>query len=150
MKLASGGLSVALPPGWEVRVRHQPPSGRDQTRNLLLHAATVPLPAERGDFGSGVWERLGPDDVFVALLEYDAEDVDAELFSARGLPAVRPSDFSPNAMQRQVAGRSGAQWFFSVAGRPFCLYAVLGSHGRRAAGAVTVTRLLDAMDVEAR
>jgi hypothetical protein len=28
--------------------------------NLLLHAATVPLPAERGDFGSGVVETLGP------------------------------------------------------------------------------------------
>ncbi len=148
--LASGGLSVRLPPGWEVRVRQQPPSGRDGSRNLLLHAATVPLPAERGDFGSGVGELLGPDDAFVALLEYDSEDVDSALFEARGLPVVRPGDFSPSAMQQQLPGRSGAQWFFTVAYRPFCLYAVLGSHSRRAAGAATVTALVRAMDVEAR
>lgn len=150
MRLGAEGLSVVLPPGWEVRLRTQAPSGRDRSRNLLLHAATIPLPSDRGDFGSGVWELLGPDDVFVALLEYDAEDAEAVLFAAEGLPVVRPSDFSPAAMQQQVAGCSGAQWFFSVRGRPFCLYAVLGSHARRAAGAPAVTRLLAAMHVESR
>ncbi|MCW2777426.1 MAG: hypothetical protein JWN17_1151 [Frankiales bacterium] len=150
MRLSSGGLDVGLPPGFEVRVKAQPPSGLDGSRNLLLHAATVPLPAERGDFGSGVWELLGPDDVFVSLLEYDAEDAGTVLFEAQGLPVVRPGDFSPAAMQRQLAGRSGAQWFFTVSGRPFCLYAVLGSHARRAAGAATVSRLLRSMHVEAR
>lgn len=150
MKLASGGLTVDLPPGWEVRLRAQPPSGQDRSRNLLLHAATVPLPADRGDFGSGVWERLGPDDVFLSLLEYDAEDAGTELFAAQGLPVVRPADFSPRAMQRQIAGCSGAQWFFTLHGRPFCLYAVLGSHARRAAGAATVARLLAQLAVEAR
>ncbi len=150
MKLASAGLTIELPPGWEVRLKAQAPSGHDRTRNLLLHAATVPLPLERGDFGSGVWELLGPDDVFVSLLEYDAEDAGTALFAAVGLPAVRPGDFSPNAMQRQIPGRSGAQWFFTLHGRPFCLYAVLGSHARRAAGAATVTRLLAQLAVEAR
>ena len=150
MRLASGGLTVDLPPGWEVRLRAQPPSGADRSRNLLLHAATVALPAERGDFGSGVWERLGPDDVFLSLLEYDTEDAATALFAAQGLPAVRPGDFSPRAMQRQVAGCSGAQWFFTLEGRPFCLYAVLGSHARRSAGAATVTRLLAQLAVEAR
>ena len=150
MTLSTDGLTLVLPSGWEVRLRRQAPSGQDATRNLLLHAATVPLPAERGDFGSGVWELLGPDDVFVSLLEYDAEDAGTALFAAQGWPVVRPADFSPAAMQRQVPGRSGAQWFFSVADRPFCLYAVLGSHARRAAGAATVTRLLAQLAVEAR
>jgi hypothetical protein len=150
VRVAGEGVVVALPPGWEVRLRTQAPSGLDRTRNLVLHAATVPLPAERGDFGSGVWERLGPDDVFVALLEYDTEDADAVLFSARDLPAVRPGDFSPAAMQQQVAGCSGAQWFFTQSGRAFCLYAVLGSHARRAAGAARVAELLSAVDLEPR
>ncbi len=150
MNLTAAGLALDLPAGWEVRLRTQPPSGRDRSRNLLLHAATVPLPSDRGDFGSGVWELLGPGDAFVALLEYDAEDADAVLFAARGLPAVRPSDFSPAAMQRQVAGCTGAQWFFRVSGRPFCLYAVLGSHARRAAGAALVARLVTAMEVAPR
>lgn len=150
MRLAAGGLDLDLPPGFEARLRAQPPSGQDRSRNLLLHAATVPLPAERGDFGSGVWQLLGPDDVFVSLLEYDREDAGAELFAAQGLPVVRPGDFSPAAMQQQVAGCSGAQWFFTAAGRPFCLYAVLGSHARRVAGAATVRRLLSQLSVEAR
>ena len=34
MKVASGGLTVDLPPGWEVRLRAQPPSGADRSRNL--------------------------------------------------------------------------------------------------------------------
>jgi hypothetical protein len=150
MRLTGAGLAVELPPGWEVRVRAQQASGRAATRNALLHAATVPLPADRGDFGSGVWELLGPDDAFIALLEYDEEDADAVLFAARGLPVVRPSDFSPAAMQRTVGSCSGGQWFFRHRGRPFCLYAVLGSHSRRAAGAARVTALLRSIAVEAR
>ena len=150
MRMSAAGVAVDLPPGWEVRARTQPPSGRDATRNLLLHAATVALPADRGDFGSGVWELLGADDVFLALLEYDAEDVDATLFEARGLPVVRPADFSPAAMQRQVRGCSGAQFFFRLAGRPFCLYVVLGGHGRRAAGAARATALLSRLEVDPR
>ena len=31
------------------------------------HVATVPLPAGRGDFGSGVVETLGPDDVGIRI-----------------------------------------------------------------------------------
>jgi hypothetical protein len=31
-----------------------------------------------------------------------------------------------------VPGQSGAQWFFTEAGRPFSLYVVMGSHARRA------------------
>ncbi|MCW2667990.1 MAG: hypothetical protein JWN57_2952 [Frankiales bacterium] len=150
MRLTGAGLAVDLPPGWEVRVRGQQASGRAATRNALLHAATVPLPADRGDFGSGVWELLGPDDAFVALLEYDEEDADAVLFAAAGLPAVRPSDFSPAAMQRTVGACSGGQWFFRLHGRAFCLYAVLGSHSRRAAGAARVAALLRTVAVEAR
>ena len=138
MRLTHGGVTVLLPDGWEARARLQPGT----SRNLLLHAATVPLPAERGDFGSGVVETLGPDDVFVALFEYDPADARQPLFAAQGLPAVRPADFSPAVLQRTGRGHSGAQWFFSSAGRAFCLHVVLGSHSRRAAGAARVAALL--------
>ena len=35
--------------------------------------------------------------------------------------------FSPQTMQRAIAGMAGAQHFFQEAGRPFCLYVVVGS-----------------------
>ncbi len=142
MRLEHAGVAVELPPGWEARARTQPPSAAGGRGNLLLHAATVPLPAARGDFGSGVVELLGPDDVFVSLFEYDAQDAGAALFGSSGLPVPRPSDFSPAVLQRTQLGHSGAQWFFAAEGRPFCLHAVLGSHSRRAPGATKVAALL--------
>lgn len=142
MRLEHDGVAVDLPPGWEARARTQPPSEPGVRGNLLLHAATVPLPASRGDFGSGVVELLGPDDVFVALFEYDGRDAGKALFAATGLPVPRPSDFSPAVLQRTQLGHSGAQFFFAVEGRPFCLHAVLGSHSRRAPGAAKVAALL--------
>lgn len=143
MRLAVPGLTMELPPGWEARAKTQPPSRRGRRGNLLLHAATVPLPAARGDFGSGVVDLLRADDLFVSLFEYDPEDARTALFAARGLPAVRPADFSTGVMQRTLKGQSGAQWFFSASGRAFTLHAVLGSHGRRAPGAVRLQALLN-------
>jgi hypothetical protein len=147
MNLEHGGVRLALPDGWEARARLQPAGRPGYRGNLLLHAATIPLPAERGDFGSGVVEHLGPDDVFVSLFEYDRDDAGKALFAARGLPVLRPSHFSTAHLQRTQLGRSGGQWFFQVAGRPFCLFVVLGSHSRRVAGAARATGLLHRMSV---
>ena len=142
MNLDHGGLRLALPTGWEARARLQPSNVPGRRGNLLLHAATIPLPADRGDFGSGVVEHLGPDDVFLSLFEYDAADARRALFASRGLPVLRPGDFSTAHLQRTQLGRSGGQWFFQAAGRPFCLFVVLGSHSRRVAGAARATALL--------
>ncbi len=142
MRLEHAGVSVDLPAGWEARARTQPPSAPGARGNLLLHAATVPLPAQRGDFGSGVVELLEPDDVFLSLFEYDGGDAARALFAAQGLPVPRPSDFSTAVLQRTQLGHSGAQFFFTAAGRPFCLHVVLGSHSRRAPGAAKVAQLL--------
>ena len=149
MRLSSRGLDLDVPPGWETRVRSQEVSRAGRPGNAVLHACTRPLPPDRGDFGSGVVELLGADDVFVTLFEYDREEAGSELFSQRGLPVVRPSEFNPNGTQRPLPGQSGGQWFFTVAGRPFCLFVVLGSHGRRAAGAARATPLLSQLRVEA-
>ena len=148
MRLQTRGMALDLPPGWEARARQQARTRAGRPGNLLLHAATRPMPADRGDFGSGAVEHLGPDDVFVSLFEYDAEDADGTLFEARGLPRVRPSDFSPSAMQRVLPGQSGGQWFFTHHGRPFCLFVVLGSHARRAALVHKANAVLDTLDVE--
>ena len=148
--LTHGGIAVDLPAGWEARARTQPPSEPGATGNVLLHAATVPLPAARGDFGSGVVETLGPDDVFVSLFEYDQGDATRVLFAEKGLPVPRPSDFSRAVLQRTQLDHSGAQFFFATAGRPFCLHVVLGSHSRRSAGATVVGRLLQRTTIGAK
>ncbi|MDQ1726143.1 MAG: hypothetical protein QOK14_188 [Frankiaceae bacterium] len=145
--LSSAGISVALRPGWDVRIKHQEPSVPGSRRNALLHAATVPLPTDRGDYGSGVVDHLGPDDAFVALFEYDPEAAAEPLFEAVGLPVPSAAEFSPTAMQRPAGGRSGGQWFFHTAGRAFCVHIVLGSHARRVVSARRVAALLRGISI---
>lgn len=141
------GLHLAAPAGWEVRLRRQTETHGRQ--NVVVHAATVPLVPGRGDFGSGVVTTLGVDDLFVCLLEYDLAAAATALFAVQGIPRPAPIEFSPNAMQRTLPGQSGGQWFFTVAGRPWCLHVVLGSHARRVPGAVRVNALLDGLTIGA-
>ena len=135
-RLRDGGLSVALPRGWDGQIRRRgdrdrAAAERGDEDGVVLHAANFALPAVRGDFGSGAVERMGAPHVLVCLLEYGADDADSELFRHRGVPRLDPSQFSPSAMQRTIAGMGGAQVFFSAADRAFCLYVVVGSYRAR-------------------
>jgi len=47
-----------------------------------------------------------------------------------------------------LSGQSGTQWFFTEAGRPFTLYAVLGSHARRSVLVPRVNQLLAGLSVD--
>lgn len=135
------GLDLTLPPGWQAAAR------KNENGHLVLHAATVPLPRSRGDFGSDVAQLLGPDDVLCSLFEYGRESTREVLFSTHGLPVVRPADFQLGALQRSRPGQSGAQYFFQDAGRAFCLFTILGSHGRRVPGALRANALVRGMRV---
>jgi uncharacterized surface protein with fasciclin (FAS1) repeats len=155
------GVTVDLPPGFEGRTigRSQPPAAAAQRAPAaaasqpektlsIVHAATVPLPPEVGDFGSNVVEVLGPDDVFVAVFEYDSAVAGTALFSQQGIP--RPLDFdafSPTVLQRSIKGQAGAQRFFTEGGRAFCVYAVLGSDARRSALIDKVNGLLATLQI---
>jgi len=109
----------------------------------VLQAATVPLPAERGDFGSGVVELLGPQDVFVSLVQYGDMEVGTRLFKDGARPRQLTADqFRTNQLQRWQPGQAGLQVFFTDAGRAFCLYVVLGSFGERVRLVGEVNRLL--------
>jgi hypothetical protein len=130
--LAAYGLNVELPGGWEGRVRRSTPEPGAVTY-AVLHAASFGLPVERGDYGGGAVELMGPEDVFVCLFEHDPAAAGAALFARQGTPTQLPPDaFSPVALQRVLPGQCGVQRFFSASGRAFCLYVVLGSYGRRA------------------
>ena len=41
-----------------------------ETTHAVVHAATFPLPRERGDYGDGAVQRMSDTDVFVALVEF--------------------------------------------------------------------------------
>lgn len=134
MKVAAHGMAVESPTGWEVRIGRRTAAGTAPGADPrpILHAATVALPEDRGDFGGGVTGLLGQQDLFVTLFEYEPAATGTALFAVKGRPSPTAEDFRPAGLQRTIPGQSGRQWFFSEAGRAFCLYVVLGSHSRRA------------------
>ena len=170
--LTGHGFSVQLPAAWEGRVyrRSTPvavfspqnrasiaagepsPAGRgwlgEQT-NAVLHLANFPLPADRGDYGSGAVEAMTARNTFVALLEFGQECLGTALYSSIGLPRVEPRRFDPNGLQRRIPGQSGCQFFFTEASRPMCLYVVLGSHRDVDLLSAQVNRVLDRIKVDA-
>ncbi len=142
--LAAHGVEVDLPSGWDGRIarRHTAPveartaaaaaGGTATPPPAIAQVATFSLPREVGDFGSGAVELMRRDDLFVSLVEFDRDSLGTALFARTGLPTrLRPNDFDPQALQRTLSGQAGTQAFFTAAGRPFCLYVVLGSYLRR-------------------
>ncbi len=62
------------------------PAAPQETTNAVLHASTIPLPLDLGDFASGAVDKLGNDDVLVVLFEYDPSSAGTELFKTAGIP----------------------------------------------------------------
>jgi hypothetical protein len=124
------GIASELPDGFDAKIFVRAvPVG---TAYAVAQFATFPLPDDVGDFGSGAVNLMGPNDVFVTLFEYGPESLGTQLFARQGRPSTfSTDDFSPTVLRRGLPGQSGTQWFFTEAGRPFTLYAVLGSHLRR-------------------
>ncbi len=128
--LRSHGLTLVVPAGWEARIRKSGEIADGGTRYPVIHAATVPLPTMRGDYGSNVVESLGSGDVFISVIEFGSEAIDSPLFeSLDSFPAgLSPDEFHPRQLQRVIPGQAGMQRFFTVAGRAFCIYVVVGSY----------------------
>lgn len=162
MNVDQFGIRASAPTGWAMAVQRRAPidlraSAAPNARALavqdvtypVLHVSSRALVPDVGDFGSGQWEVLGPEDVFIALIEYGDDVADVGLFETQGVPRLAPSQFAPNRMPRFIPGRSACQRFFSVGGRAFCLFAVIGDQARRMASvprAETVVRTLAITD----
>src|SRR5262245_46423562 len=108
------GVRVDLPAGWEGKLYRRsdtpaPPGLQavaGEVEPLILHAANFALPADAGDFGSGIVETMGRGDVLVVLLEYEASAAGRGLFATGGLPfSLTAEEFNPNALQRTLAGQ---------------------------------------------
>lgn len=127
-RISGHGLSVDIPRGWDGAI-----SRRSHVSALpVLHASSMPLPPDRGDSGGVVVEKLGWSEVFVCLLEHEPSCAGSALFASEGLPLpLSPNWFSPRVLQGMRPVQSGVQRFFSVNGRAFCLFVVVGEHARR-------------------
>jgi hypothetical protein len=147
-RIRAHGVAVRTPPGIEARIHRRPPTEPEESTHSVTHIANFPLPADRGDFGTGAVERMGRDDVLVVLVEFDAASATTALFEQRGLPRPRLGDFHPARLQRTLPGQSGAQWFFNTGDRAFSLYVVLGSHARRARLLPQVHEILDHVSID--
>jgi len=150
VRISAFGLALDAPPGWDVRIRrHQQASARTHP---VLHTANFALPEERGDFGSGAVEGMGPGQAFVALIEYHPGSARSALFSSNaGMPRyVGTGDFSPRQLQRTIPGQGGTQVFFVEGGRAFCLYIVLGSMANRGRVVPRVNATLHSIEIVSR
>ncbi len=147
-RIASAGLSIAPPTGWEASIYRRAAASGERT-DPIVHAATVPLVAGRADYGGGVVETLGPDDVFVSFLEFGPDAAKSPLFGQlSAVPGLTPDVYRPRQLQRTIPGQAGVQRFFTVAGRAFCLYSVIGSMARRVTLTARANQLIGTFQVE--
>jgi len=140
--VSAHGIAARLPAGFEAHIYRRVPAGEERSFPVAQFA-TVPIPPGTGDFGGGATTLMGPEDVFVVLFEYGPESLGKRLFSSVGLPrALGPEDFRSSVLRRGLPGQGGTQHFFTEGGRPFTLYAVVGSYARRARVVPRVNDLL--------
>jgi hypothetical protein len=159
-ELAGDGVRVELPAGWEGQLQSRPLAsteavtgaqaaglGEPEAREVLLQFANFPIPPAMGDFGGGATPTMGPRDVLVVVAEYGEGAAATPLFAAQGIPQLRPGDADPATLRYTMPGQSAVQRFFSVNGRAFCLYVVLGSHRRRLGQIGLVNDLLATLEI---
>lgn len=135
-------MTVDLPEGWEGRGFSRREEVTGEHTYAVLHLANFALPARVEDYGGGAVEAMRRGDAFMSLLEFGPESVGTALFAAQGLPTLTRDSFDPNLLQRGIPGQSGAQEFFTLGGRPYCLYVVLGEHLLRFRSVPMLNRVL--------
>lgn len=177
MRLDGDGLRLDLPTGWEGGITRNPARTRSApgltavpedraranagpavevaedggVRMPVAHAANFPLPAAMDVFGSQAVDVMGAGDGFVALVEYGPAEVGTALFERRGVPRrLRPTDFSPNTLNRTLPDQVGMQVFATDGGRAFCLYVVVSGRDRIATTLKGVNTLLSSLEVQTR
>jgi hypothetical protein len=142
------GMSVTPPAGWEATIYRRSARPGESTFPVL-HASTTRLPSVRGDYGSGAVELLGPDDVFVAILDFGPSAAGTALFSGlRAVPGLTPDAYRTRQLQRTIRGQAGVQRFFTLHGRGFCLYSVIGSLANRVPSTARANQLIGSIHID--
>lgn len=149
MKLSAHGIHVELPKGW---------SGRLFSRAdgvATLHVGNFTLALGDGEFGDRSTGQMSDGATFFALTEYrpgSGLTPGSGLFASRRLPRrLDPSALKRTGLAHPRPGQVGAQHFFTVAGRPFCLYVVLaGRRNTRRHQLATLEHVLRSVQIEPR
>jgi hypothetical protein len=134
------------PRGWEVRI-YQRPAVDGAVTQPVLHAANFALPVNRADYGGGAVERMGPRNVFVALLEFERSAATTPLFDRPRPRQLLIESFGPDRLQRVIPGQGGAQFFFNEKGRAFSMYVVIGSYRDRATLVPTASNVAQTLEI---
>ena len=162
MRIEAHGLRAELPPGWEGRIHRRTADASAEARRgggaavaevtaPVLHMANFALPEARGDFGSGAVDLMGTGHLLVVLVEYGADSVGTALFPVvTRVPRLAARTFSAQALQRVQRGQAGAQRFFTLNGRAFCLYVVVGDQREAASQARAANDLTATVEVAPR
>jgi hypothetical protein len=125
------GLTIRPSSGWEATIYQRPAAVGERTYPIV-HASTVPIPVNRGDYGGGLVELLGPQDVFVSFLEFGPEAVGTPLFSSlSAVPGLTPDAYRPRQLQRTIV-----------------LYSVIGSFSNRIPLTDRANQLIGTFSVE--
>ena len=154
MRIAAHGIELELPRGWEGRLYRVAGSAP------ILHAASFALPLADGDFGSGATAAIPAGGAFLALKEYSPGPrlvPGAGLFASDTIPMpLTPAHFHPQTLQVGRLGQAGLQHFFTISGRPFCLYVVIETRAAVTASTARahdrvgqLSRILSTLKVEA-
>ncbi|MGZ4202945.1 MAG: hypothetical protein ACXVRH_12895 [Thermoleophilaceae bacterium] len=147
MTIAAHGITIQLPAGWSGRVFRR--SGGVAT----LHAANFALPLNDGEFGDRSTGAMPDGGSFLALTEYRPDPhltPGTGLFAAKRLPLpLDPSSFARERLAHARPGQLGAQHFFTVRARPFCLYVVIaGGRPTRRRQLAELTHVLGSVRIE--
>jgi len=155
--LGQYGITADLPLGWEGRIYRREAqattsgtaivNAAGERSNSIVHAANFALPADVDDYGGKAVEAMTNVDLLVVLAEFGPASAGTALFAPIGMPRLATQDFAPETLQRFLPGQSATQRFFSVAGRPFSLYVVLGSHLRRVRTVPVVNTVLSRISI---
>jgi len=154
-QLNGSGITVDVPTSWEGRIYAKPEQGPraaahgavESQPNAVVHVASFPLPPGTGDYGGGAVELMTNTDLLVVLLEHGRQSAHTPLFASIGIPRITIDDVSTTCLQRLLEGQAGAQKFFTVNDRAFCLYVVFGSYARRGRTIPVVNDILKSLSI---
>ena len=141
-RISGSGIAVDVPSGWDGRIYT-----RGRGDEAVLHLASFALPTGVGDYGGGAVEQMTNRDLLVVLMEHGASSVGTPLFASAGMPRLTIDDVSTTCLQRLIEGQGGAQRFFTVGNRAFCLYVVFGSYARRVRTLPMVNNILKSVTI---
>jgi hypothetical protein len=171
VSLQGNGLLIDLPAGWSGRVfipGLADPDGESANRPAM-HLASFPVPVDDASYGSGVVSSLTATQSFIALVEYtpdvftpdnvaSPDEILADPSSyfdptvaafGNGLPTLVASDFSSDYMHgdSDLLAPTAWQTFFSLAGRPFGLFVVVGDQANLSGAVATGNTILQTLVV---